>query len=162
MRNSIYTKIVKNLISLGVLFAIVCVYAPSNAIEDKPETPKTLEGVKIISAEEAKTLLDKKEVKFFDMRSAINYGKGHLAGATALPYKENSEYKAGFDGSKDGFDLGKLPADKNTMMVFYSDGPTGWKSYKAAFLAKKAGYKKVMWLREGTKGWEAKKLPLKQ
>jgi rhodanese-related sulfurtransferase len=96
------------------------------------------------------------------MRSAINFGKGHLPGATALPYKENSDYKAKFDSSKDVFDLGKLPADKNTAIVFYSDGPTGWKSYKAAVLAKKAGYKKVMWLREGTKGWEAKKFQLQQ
>lgn len=150
----------KNVIS-GILLAVACLSVPAFAVEEtKPETPKTLEGGKVISAEEAKALLDKKEAKFFDMRSAINFGKGHIPGANALPYKENSEYKAGFDGSKDVFDLAKLPADKSTTIVFYSDGPTGWKSYKAAVLAKKAGYKKVMWLREGTKGWEAKKLPL--
>lgn len=149
-----------------VAYALIALFitcaAPATADENKPETPTTLDGGKVISAEEAKALLDKKGAKFFDMRSAINFGKGHLAGATALPYKENSDYKPNFDASKDVFDLSKLPSDKNTPIVFYSDGPTGWKSYKAAVLSKKAGYKKVMWMREGTKGWEAKKFPLQQ
>lgn len=162
MHIAICTQKVRRFIILGVLFALAGLALPAFAEEAKPETPKTLDGGKVISAEEAKSLVDQKHAKFFDMRSAINFGKGHLPGATALPYKENSEYKVGFDGSKDVFDLAKLPADKNTTIVFYSDGPTGWKSYKAAVLAKKAGYKKVMWLREGTKGWEAKKLPLQQ
>lgn len=162
MPSRISTTAVKSFITLVVFFAVTCLALLSFAEEDKPETPKILEGGKVISAEEAKSLADKKEARFFDMRSAINFGKGHLPGATALPYKENSEYKVGFDGSKDIFDLAKLPADKNSAIVFYSDGPTGWKSYKAAVLAKKAGYKKVMWLREGTKGWESKKFPLQQ
>jgi rhodanese-related sulfurtransferase len=162
MRNCINTTIVKNFIIMGSFFAVASLSVFSYAEDEKPETPKTLEGGKIISAEEAKALADKNGARFFDMRSAINFGKGHLPGATALPYKENSEYKAGFDASKDVFDLSKLPTDKNASIVFYSDGPSGWKSYKAAVLAKKAGYKKVMWLREGTKGWEAKKYPLQQ
>lgn len=162
MRNNFAKKIVSLTIVCAV-FAVIAAYSgPACAVEDKPDTPTTLEGGKVISAEEAKALLDKKGAKFFDMRSAINFGKGHLSGATPLPYKENSDYTTSFDGSKDVFDLSKLPADKGTAIVFYSDGPSGWKSYKAAILAKKAGYKKVMWLREGTKGWEAKKFPLQQ
>ncbi|MBI5485668.1 MAG: rhodanese-like domain-containing protein [Deltaproteobacteria bacterium] len=129
---------------------------PVSADENKPETPKALDGVKVVSVEDVKALIAKNEAKFFDFRSAINYGKGHMPGAIALPYKENSEFKADFDASKDVFDMSKLPSDKNTQMVFYSDGPTGWKSYKAALLARKAGYKRVMWFREGTKAWEAK------
>jgi rhodanese-related sulfurtransferase len=146
--------------ALGVFWLLASLTAPVFASEDKPDTPTTLEGGKIINAVEAKALVDKKGAYFFDMRSAINFGKGHIPGATALPYKENSEYKAKFDASKDVFELSKLPTDKNASIVFYSDGPSGWKSYKAAVLSKKAGYKKVLWLREGTKGWEAKKFPL--
>jgi rhodanese-related sulfurtransferase len=162
MKTNFGTKAVKNSMLLCVFFIAAIFTTPVFAVEDKPDTPTTLEGGKVISVEEAKALVDKKGAKFFDMRSAINFGKGHLPGATALPYKELSEFKAGFDASKDQFDLSKLPSDKNTTIVFYSDGPSGWKSYKAAVLAKKAGYKKVMWLREGTKGWEAKKFPLQQ
>jgi len=162
MYHSIFNSTAKSFVIFVMLCAVTCLSVQSFAAENKPDTPKSLEGGKIISAEEAKSLADKKAARFFDMRSAINFGKGHLPGATALPYKENSDYKADFDSSKDVFDLGKLPADKNTSIVFYSDGPSGWKSYKAAVLAKKAGYRKVMWLREGTKGWEAKKFPLQQ
>lgn len=126
------------------------------ANENKPDTPKTLSGVKVVSVDEVKVLLEKKEVKLFDMRSAINYGKGHLLGAVALPYKENSEFKVDFDSSKDSLDLSKLPTDKKTAILFYSDGPKGWKSYKAATLARKAGYKNIMWFRDGTAAWEAK------
>ena len=160
------TSLLKNAVIAVTCCFVVLVAALSGpafaAGENKPDTPTILEGGKVITAEEAKALIDKKGAVFFDMRSAINYGKGHLPGATALPYKENSEYKANFDASRDTFDLKKLPADKNAAIVFYSDGPSGWKSYKAAVLAKKAGYRKVMWMREGTKGWETKKFPLQQ
>lgn len=127
---------------------------------EKPPTPTELKGGKVISTDEAKALLDKKEAKFFDFRSPVNYGKGHLTGAVSIPYKEKSEYKADFDASVDEFDMSALPKDKNTKMVFHSDGPTGWKSYKAAVLAIKAGYKNIMWFRNGTSEWEAKGYPL--
>lgn len=141
---------------VAVLLFVVTVVSPAGANENKPETPKALDGVKVVSVEDVKALIAGNEAKFYDFRSAINFGKGHLPGAVALPYKENSEFKADFDASKDVFDMSKLPSDKNTPVVFYSDGPTGWKSYKAAFLARKAGYKRVMWFREGTKAWKAK------
>ena len=126
----------------------------------KPQTPATLAGGKVIAPAEAKTLLDGKQALFFDMRSAVNFGKGHIPGAKALPYKENSEFVADFDAKVDQFDLAQLPADKNAAMVFYSDGPTGWKSYKAAALSIKAGYKKVMWFREGFSSWQAAQYPV--
>jgi rhodanese-related sulfurtransferase len=127
---------------------------------DKPQTPATLAGGKVIAAAEAKALLDGKQAEFFDMRSAVNFGKGHVPGAKALPYKENSEFVADFDTTVDQFSLNQLPADKNATMVFYSDGPTGWKSYKAAVLAIKAGYQKVLWFREGFSSWQAAGYPV--
>lgn len=130
------------------------------AADDKPQTPLALAGGKIIGAAETKSLLDGKQALFFDMRSAVNFGKGHIPGAKALPYKENSEFAANFDASVDQFDLAQLPADKNAVMVFYSDGPTGWKSYKAAVKAIKAGYKNVMWFRDGYSSWVAAKYPV--
>jgi rhodanese-related sulfurtransferase len=130
------------------------------AAADKPQTPTTLAGGKVIAASEAKSLLDGKQAKFFDMRSAVNFGKGHIPGAKALPYKENSEFVADFDTTVDQFALAQLPPDKNAAMVFYSDGPTGWKSYKAAVLAIKAGYQQVRWFREGFSSWQAAGYPV--
>ena len=125
-----------------------------------PVTPATLAGGKVVNADEAKKLLDGKKAVFIDTRSAMNFGKGHVPGAKAIPYGEKSEFAENFDASKDRFDLAQLPADKNTVLVFYSHGPTGWKSYKAAVLAVRAGYKSVHYFRDGLAEWEAKKYPL--
>lgn len=146
-------------LSLSLTLLLLLVAVPGMAA-DKPQTPASLAGGRVIAAVEAKALLEAKQAKFFDMRSAVNFGKGHIPGAKALPYKENSEFAADFNAAVDQFDLAQLPADKNAAMVFYSDGPTGWKSYKAAALAIKAGYKNVMWFREGFSSWQAAQYPV--
>ncbi len=105
-------------------------------------------------------MTDTKGVLIYDMRSPVNYGRGHLPGAKSLPYRENSEFKADFDASKDQFDLKALPVDKGARLVFYSDGPTGWKSYKAAVLAIKAGHTNVHYYRAGTDEWVKANMPL--
>jgi rhodanese-related sulfurtransferase len=126
----------------------------------KPVTPASLNGGKVVDVKAAKKLWDTKNAHFFDMRSAVNFGKGHIPGAIALPYKENSAFTADFDSSVDKMDITMLPSDKTTAIIFYSDGPTGWKSYKAAVLAIKAGYKKVNWFREGFAGWKGDSHPV--
>lgn len=126
---------------------------------DKVETPTSLAGGKVISATDANALLAKKTAVFIDTRSAVNFGKGHVPGAVAIPYKGSSDDVAGFDASKDQFDLAKLPSNKDQALVFYSDGPTGWKSYKAAVWAVKAGHKNVNYMRSGWSEWSAKGLP---
>ena len=137
----------------AALMLMLC--APAIAA-DKPETPTTVSGFAIVTPEEARALVGK--ASFYDLRSALNYGKGHIQGAKALPYGEKSGFTPDFDGSQDRFDMSKLPADKSAAIVFYSDGPKGWKSYKAAVLASKSGYKNVKWMRAGTEGWQAKGL----
>lgn len=129
---------------------------------DKPDTPTTLPGGKVLTAPEAKALLDGKSAAFFDTRAALNFGKGHVPGAQLISYKEKSDFKADFDAAADQFEMAKLPPDKNAKVVIYSDGPAGWKSYKAAVLAIKGGYKNVMWMREGFSGWTGKGLPSEQ
>jgi rhodanese-related sulfurtransferase len=132
---------------------LLFVATPVSAAEPPP-TPTKVSGFEIITSDQAKALLGK--AQFFDMRTAVNYGKGHIKGAKAMPYDGKSANAENFDPAQDRFDLAKLPPDKNTFIVFYSDGPTGWKSYKAAVQASKAGYTNVRWMREGTAGWLAK------
>lgn len=129
-----------------------------SAAQTPPPTPTRAAGVKVITPEEARAILGK--AHFFDMRSPVNYGKGHVKGAVALPYDSKSDNNEAFDSSKDKFDLAKLPADKAAPLVFYSDGPNGWKSFKAAVVAARIGYKDVRWMREGTAGWSARGFPL--
>lgn len=136
--------------------------AAAPAWADKPETPTSLTAGKVISVEEAKKLLDAKGATFVDTRSVVNFGKGHVPGAVALAYKERSEAVANFDAKLDSFELDKLPKDKAAAIVVYSDGPTGWKSYKAAVLATQAGYRNVMYMRSGFAEWTAKNLPVER
>lgn len=142
-------------ICLGTLLA-----TPAARASD--ETPTTVAGAKVISVDEGKALAAAKGALFVDTRNAMNFGKGHVPGAVSASYKEKSEKVANFDASKDEFELAKLPADKNAKVVFYSDGPTGWKSYKAAVLAVKGGWKNVMYMRSGFAEWEAKSLPVER
>lgn len=126
------------------------------------ETPNQLKGGKVISVDEGKKLLDAKGTAFFDTRSVINFGKGHVPGAASAAYKEKSEKLADFDASKDELDFAKLPQDKGARIVFYSDGPTGWKSYKAAVLAVRQGYSQVMYMRGGFAEWTDRGLPVER
>lgn len=76
-----------------------------------------------------------------------------------MPYREKSAKDAAFDKAQDGFDLAKLPGDKNTPVAFFCNSGTCWKSYKAAVLARDAGYKQVAWFRGGMPEWNTKGLP---
>lgn len=146
------------LIALAISFA-AAVAAPAAIAQ---ETPNELKGGKVITAAEARKLLDTKAATFVDTRSVVNYGKGHVPGALTAAYKEKSDKVADFDASKDEMDFGKLPGDKSAPLVFYSDGPTGWKSYKAAVLSVKQGYKNVMYMRGGFAEWSEKGLPVER
>ena len=150
-----------------VFGAAVCIAGTlafmGTAIADEPsETPTTLSGGKVISVVEAKKLIDAKAVTFVDTRSVVNFGKGHIPGAVTAAYKEKSAKVAAFDPKDDSFDFEKLPKNKSAAVVLYSDGPTGWKSYKAAVLSIGAGYTNVHYLRGGFADWTAKGLPVEQ
>jgi rhodanese-related sulfurtransferase len=129
------------------------------AYADDPQTPTSLKGGKVISVDEAAALSKAKSAVFVDTRSPLNFGKGHIPGAISAAYKEKSEKEENFKASEDSFDFAKIPADKAAAVVFYSDGPTGWKSYKAAVLAIKEGYKNVSYFRGGYTDWSGKNLP---
>jgi Rhodanese-related sulfurtransferase len=122
------------------------------------ETPATLDGVKVITAQEAKPMLDK-GVPFIDARVAAEYAEKTIKGARSVPYREKSAKATDFDRTQDQFDLAKLPADKAAPVVFFCNAGECWKSYKAAVLARDAGYKQIYWLRGGIPEWTSKGLP---
>lgn len=149
-----------NRISVWRLLVAVAVVTLTGPAWAQSDTPTALPGGKVISVDEARKLSDGKTAFFVDTRSVVNFGKGHVPGAHAIPYKGTSDDAAAFDAAKDQFELGKLPANKDQAVIFYSDGPSGWKSYKAAVWAIKAGHKNVSYMRSGWTEWQGKGLPV--
>lgn len=123
------------------------------------DTPSSLAGVTLVTAEQAKKLVDS-GTPIVDARVANEYAESHIKGANNVPYKEKSAKDAKFDPKQDSFDLAKLPADKSAAVIFYCNGAECWKSYKASKSALDAGYKKVQWLRGGYPEWKAKGYPV--
>lgn len=121
-------------------------------------TPDTLEGVKLVTAEQV-SALQAKGVPVIDTRVAAEYAEKTIKGAISLPYKEKSAKDVGFDKAQDSFDLAKLPADKGAALIFFCNSGECWKSYKASVVARDAGYKQVHWFRGGMPEWSSKGLP---
>ncbi len=122
------------------------------------ETPSTLDGVKVVNAEQVRDMAAK-GVPLIDARAANEYAEKSIKGAINIPYKEKSAKEPNFDKSVDSFDLTKLKSDKSAPIVFFCNAGSCWKSYKAAVVARDAGFKQVHWFRGGFPEWEAKGLP---
>ncbi len=141
------------------LLGLLILSLPAPAWSAEHETPASLSGVTVVTAEKAKSMADNGAM-IVDARVANEYVVECIKGAVSVPYKEKSEKSVDFHSHMDSFDLAKLPADKNKSLIFYCNGPACWKSYKASVVAVKAGYKNVYWLRGGIPEWKAKGLPM--
>ncbi len=137
------------IVAICLLFTSTDLFAAGT---DYP-TPELLKGGKVITTTEAKTLLDRGYTSIYDVRNPINYGKGRIPTAFSLPYKGQFEKTEAFVPGPDAFDTSRLPTNKIRPILFYSHGPTGWKSYLAAVVAINLGHKNVMWLRGGYSAW---------
>ncbi len=123
------------------------------------ETPAAAPaGVKLIDAPAVQALQGKGAV-LIDTRKASEFSDGTIKGAISVPYDpEKSAKDAKFDSSQDKFDMAKI-ADKNKDYVLFCNSGTCWKSYKAAVVMAKSGYKNVHWYRNGFPDWKSRKLP---
>jgi len=151
----------RNLISLFTLLISLCSPLLSFADARNAETPTSLDGGKIVTAAEARQLQEEGKAFFADCRSVFNYGKGHIPGAKPVNYQH--VYKKEASAAKPSLkkmDVSKLPVAKDTVIVFYSHGTTGWKSYKAAKAAIEAGYSQILWLRGGLQSWVKAEYPI--
>ena len=122
------------------------------------ETPAALEGVKVVSAEQARDLAAA-GAALVDTRTANEYAELTAKGAVHVPYAEKSAKAVTFDKAADKFDIAKLPGNKAAPLVFFCNSGTCWKSYKASVVARDAGYKQVNWFRGGMPEWTSKSLP---
>lgn len=125
----------------------------------RAQTPPSLPGATVVTAEQAQELM-KRGAVLVDARVAHEYADEHIVGAISLPYKEQSAKHVNYNAGKDSFDTSRLPKDKSAAVIFYCNAGECWKSYKASKAALKAGYRRVYWLRGGIPEWKAKGLPV--
>lgn len=145
---------------LQILFFICLIFS---SVARANETPPSLDGAIMVEAKEAKAALDADpNIQIIDVRSKLEYAEERLPKAICVTYKEKSKKEVGFDSNLDHWDISKLPADKNTPIMIHCNGSDCWKSYKASFLAVKAGYKKVYWFRTGMPDWQNHNFPVDQ
>lgn len=148
-------KTLKHLLCAVAGFGFVMTGSVALAQETPTVAPA---GVKLVEAKDVQALQAKGAV-VVDTRRAAEYAEGTIKGAVSVPYDpEKSAKDANFDAAQDKFDLGKFP-DKNKDIVTFCNSGTCWKSYKAAVVLAKAGYKNVHWYRNGFPDWKARKLP---
>lgn len=111
---------------------------------------KTKDGFKVISSEQLKMLLEKKQagLVLIDARTPQEYQEVHIKDAVNIP-------------------LGKLEKDsslfnfsKEAGLVFYCNGIKCGKSGKSALIARSLGYKDISIYSDGMPVWEEKGYPL--
>ncbi len=149
-------RLLANALALGVMMLLVG--STPTAWAASPMPPASVEGARVVTAEELKALRTK-GAKIYDLRKKAAYVEAHIPGAAYLKFDEKSIKAVNFDPRADTFDLAQLPPDKTALIVFHSHGPEGWKSYKAAVMAVRAGYTNVHWFRGGFAEWVQKGLP---
>jgi len=104
-------------------------------------------GVEIDTQALLKIMTGTTPYHLFDARPVKTFGKAHIPGAKpAHP--------------KDGNFLSLLPANKNTLLVFYCGGATCPFTAAAVDLAGKAGYTNIKGYQAGLPGWIKSKLPV--
>jgi rhodanese-related sulfurtransferase len=136
----------------AVVLALVLALAP--ATPRAQDTPATLAGVTVLSAEQAKALIDAGRVRVFDLRKKASFAEGHLPSAASAA--------AGYAEAENRLDTRILGAERGVPVLFYSHGADGWKSYWAAKNAVEAGFTAVYWMRGGMAEWDARRLPIER
>jgi rhodanese-related sulfurtransferase len=98
---------------------------------------------KVVTTDQLKAMIEeKKDFLLIDARTREEYQEAHIANALSIPEKSFEE------------SLSLLPADKNSLMVFYCNGVKCGKSKKVAKKADAIGYKNILIYGEGFPVWE--------
>ncbi len=82
----------------------------ATSVNVKP--PVKVDPAKIVKVEEMKKIFDEKKGVIIDCRPAGRYNEGHIPGSLHIWFAEFDKY------------IDKLPQDKNTLIVYYCQGPT--------------------------------------
>ena len=118
---------------------------------DKKEMPASLKGIKNITADELKAMIDqKKKIVILDNRPADEFEKEHIPGSVRL-------------NSDDLLENSKLAASaglqKDDVIVNYCNGEKCWRSPAVSVMLQDLGYTNINWLRYGLPEWIKKGYP---
>ena len=140
-----------------IAIALITLFSWSAIAQETPTQAPA--GIKLVEAAEVQALHAKGAI-LVDTRVPNEFAEATIKGAISVPYNPEKSAKAvAFDPKDDKFDLAKLPKKDAQIVVFCNSGAC-WKSYKAAVMLSKAGYKNVFWYRNGVPDWKARKLPM--
>jgi len=140
----IYLRYVFSLTSLLLLVPVIGI------ADSKPYAPELIDGVVIMSAEEAiELILENPDMPIIDSRKKTEYVKGHIEGAVNLLNAEMTES-----------DLQLIAPDKHAAILFYCNGVRCLRSSDAIGRAQSWGYDNLFWIRGGWKEWMEKYLPV--
>jgi rhodanese-related sulfurtransferase len=118
--------------------------------DEKPFAPETIDGVVIVTAEEAiELILENPGMPIIDSRKKTEYVKGHIEGAISMLNTEMTEQ-----------DLQQVVDDKGAAILFYCNGIRCLRSTDAIRKAKDWGYTNLVWFRGGWNEWTDKNLPV--
>jgi len=130
-------------------FLLTMLFAAVANAEQKPYAPEVIDGVRIVTAEQAiELILQNPDMPIIDSRKKAEYLKGHIEGAVSLLNTEMTEA-----------DLEDLVPDRSTTILFYCNGERCLRSTDAITKAKSWGYENLVWFRGGWKEWSSKQLP---
>jgi rhodanese-related sulfurtransferase len=104
-----------------------------------------LMGLKTVSPSRLHQLIQDKQATAIDVNSPQSWAQARVPGALNL--------------DPAGYDEKSLPADKDSLLVFYCSNPLCRKAPNAARRAKDMGYRNVQVMSAGISGWLSAKLP---
>lgn len=117
--------------------------------KDKKDMPASLEGIKEITGDELKKMVDaKKKIVIMDNRLKADYDKEHITGAVLLTVDELIKDPKLADKYK-----------KDDVLINYCNGVKCWRSPAAILLLKNLGFKNLYWYRNGIPDWIKKDYP---
>lgn len=134
-----------------LLVVALFIFVSANCVADeKTLAPESIDGVIIVTAEEAIDLiLSDPEMIIIDSRAKTEYVKGHIEGAINI---------ANFELTRDA--LQQVALDRGRAILFYCNGVYCLRSSDSINKAKSWGYSNMFWFRGGWREWTDKHLPV--
>ena len=146
-RLALFVAVVASLAVVPAMYSTAAVGADATAAQAKEGWFKTLVDFEFMR--QNVDIPPRKGVMIIDSRPAARqYDPGHIPGAVNIPDSQ-------FDKQ-----LGRLPADKATLLLFYCGGLDCMLSHNSAFKAEKLGYSNVKVYPAGMPDWKAKGAPV--
>ena len=140
-------------ISISSIFTtIFALCIGTSAFAEKKDTPQSLDGTTLITAEQLIDLVDTKDdLVIIDSRKPSDRALGYIPGSIALPNTDTTPES-----------LATHLESKTTPVVFYCNGAKCARSYEAAEIAVKDGYSEIYWFRTGWAAWEDSGYPIEK